>query len=401
MSTKEIIGLLWAVLFLGLLLSFPQSNPNRQQQIESHSRQAQSFLKENRPDLAIPEFRAIVALEPKNVDALGNLGVLLFFQGQYADAISPLRAALKLQPALWKIEALLGMAEKRTGDYVNARAHLAKAFPGIKEEKIKIDAGMELIELYSGTGNLDKAAALVDGLGGLYPTNPQVLYTSYRIHSDLAAQSMLSLSMVAPKSALMHQVMAHELAKQGDNVGAVRNYQEALKIEPSTPGLHFELAEMLNSSSTMPGAEKAESEYEAALAVNRFDEKSECRLGDIAYRQGDLQAASTRYSHALQLQPNDSEAALGLAKTLLSMNQPQKAKPLLERAVALDPTSPAAHFRLSALYRQEGRSAEAKHEVEEYEKYKTMKEKLDAIYREMRLEPWRKDQDQSEQSEPR
>jgi Flp pilus assembly protein TadD len=43
----------------------------------------------------------------------GNLGVLLFFQGNYNDAISPLRAALKLQPALWKIEALLGMAEKR------------------------------------------------------------------------------------------------------------------------------------------------------------------------------------------------------------------------------------------------------------------------------------------------
>jgi len=72
----------------------------------------------------------------------------------------------------------------------------------------------------------------------------------------------------------------------------------------------------------------------------------------------------------------------------------------LQRAVALDPTSPVAHFRLSALYRQEGRSAEAQHEVEEYQKYKTMKEKLDVIFREMRLEPWRKDQDESEQDHP-
>jgi len=49
--------------------------------IRSHKRQAAEYLKENRPDLAAPELKAIVALDPGNVDALGNLGVLLFFQG--------------------------------------------------------------------------------------------------------------------------------------------------------------------------------------------------------------------------------------------------------------------------------------------------------------------------------
>lgn len=59
---------------------FPQSSKN-QEEITSHARQAQAFLKENRPDLAIPEFRAIVALDPDSVDGQANLGVLLFFQG--------------------------------------------------------------------------------------------------------------------------------------------------------------------------------------------------------------------------------------------------------------------------------------------------------------------------------
>jgi hypothetical protein len=35
-------------------------------------------------DLAIPELHALVALEPKNSDAQGNLGILLFFRGDYA-----------------------------------------------------------------------------------------------------------------------------------------------------------------------------------------------------------------------------------------------------------------------------------------------------------------------------
>src|SRR5215471_56769 len=387
MCRKRASQWLCIVLSLSSFWCFAQNTRQNQQEIDLHTRQAQKFLQENRPDLAIPEFRAIVALDPKNVDALGNLGVLLVFQGDYAAALAPLRRALQLQPGLWKIEALLGMAEKRTGDYVNAREHLTKAFPNIEEEKIKIQAGMELIELYSGTGDLEKAATIVDALTTLSPTNPQILYAAYRIHSDLSAQAMLSLTMVAPHSALMHQLMAHELIKQGDTAGAIRNYREALKIDPGTPGLHFELAEMLNSSLTEAGRKEAEEEYKAALAFNSLDEKSECRLGDLALLRDDVQTASQHYSRALQLQPNDSEAALGLAKALMEMNQPQKAQPLLEHAVAVDPTSAVAHFRLSTVYRQAGRTADAKHELQEYQKYKAMKDKLKDIYREMRLQP--------------
>jgi hypothetical protein len=67
-----------------------------------------AFLKENRRGLAIPEFRVIVVLDPNNVDARGNLGVLLFFQSAHADAIPQRRAALRLRPTLWKIQARLG-----------------------------------------------------------------------------------------------------------------------------------------------------------------------------------------------------------------------------------------------------------------------------------------------------
>ncbi|MGA8676145.1 MAG: hypothetical protein WB621_13080, partial [Candidatus Acidiferrales bacterium] len=52
--------------------------------------------------------------------------------------------------------------------------------------------------------------------------------------------------------------------------------------------------------------------------------------------------------------------------------------------IQLDPTSAAAHFRLSTVYRELGRPEDAKHELDEYQKYKGMKEKLEQIYREMR-----------------
>jgi len=89
MRTKEAIRLLGVILFLlGTLPCVSQSAASRQQQIKSHGQKAQEFLRQNRPDLAIPEFGAIVALDPNNVDAQGNLGVLLFFQ---APTPTPLR----------------------------------------------------------------------------------------------------------------------------------------------------------------------------------------------------------------------------------------------------------------------------------------------------------------------
>jgi cytochrome c-type biogenesis protein CcmH/NrfG len=181
----------------------------------------------------------------------------------------------------------------------------------------------------------------------------------------------------------MHQAMAHELAKRGNSAEAIENYRAALKIDPQLPGLHFELAEMLHTLSTAEGRQEAESEYKAALQVNPFDEQSECRLGDIALQRDDLKEANERFTRALQLQPNDPEASIGLAKVFMTMDQPQKAELLLQHALELDPTSALAHFRLSTIYRQTGRSADAKREFEEYQKYKQMKEKLKAIYHDL------------------
>jgi Tfp pilus assembly protein PilF len=383
MRIRVILTLFWVVFVLELLPGSSQSQPDWQQQIESHARKAAEFLKQNRPDLAVPEFKAILALNPSNADAHGNLGAVLFFQGAYADAVPQLRAAVKSRPTLWKTRALLGIAEKRTGDIEAARRDLEKAFPNLQEDKIRTDTGMELIEVYSAQGELDKAAATIATLRRLSPTDPAILYSAYRLYTDLADDSLLTLSVVDPKSARMHQALAHELAKRGSTEEAIDNYRTALKLDPQLPGLHFELAEMLGTLGTVEGGKEAETEYRAAIDANPLDAQSECRLGDIAFRANDLKTASERYSRALELQPNDPEANIGLAKVLMSLDQPQKAEALLKHALQLDPTSAVAHFRLSTIYRTSGRTAEAKQELEEYQKYNKMKEQLRELYHDL------------------
>ncbi|MHB2007898.1 MAG: tetratricopeptide repeat protein [Acidobacteriaceae bacterium] len=385
MRVKEVLA---ASLFVSLAIvpSFPQAALSRQQQLKAHTRLAQQYLSEGKPELAVPELKAIIVLDPKNVDARGNLGVVLFFQGQYADAVPQLRAALKLQPGLWKIQSLLGLAENRLGKEDDGRRDLKAAFPHIQNEKIKMEVGNNLIDGFSSIGDLDSAATVVSDLLKLEPTDVSLLYTAYRLHSDLADQAMLTLAMVAPNSAQMHQVMAHELTRHDEKSAAIANYKEALKLNPQLPGLHFELGEVLYNSSDTALQAEAEGEYKAALAVNPSDEKAELRLGDIAAKRGDLKEAAADYSRAMQLQPNDAEADTDLAKVLVSMDQPQEAQKLLEKAAQIDPTDYVVHYRLSTLYRQQGRTEDAKRELEQYQKYKDMKEKLRKIFHQMRVE---------------
>jgi tetratricopeptide (TPR) repeat protein len=387
MSTKRGAVCAGIILIASCVLCFSQTPESTRQQIESHTQQAQAFLQEKKPDLAIPEFQAVVALDPDNLNARANLGVLLFFRGDYAQAAPNLRAALSLQPNLPKIQVLLGMSEKRTGDPANALKDLEASYPLIEDNHVRVEAGMELIELYTASNDLDKAAVIVGQLRQAAPDNKEVLYAAYRIHSDLAGEAMLALSLVAPDSAQMHQIMAHEEARQGHDAVAITQFQKAIAIDPKLPGIHFELAELLANSQDMKTRDSAEAEYKAALAANRFDEKAQAKLGDVYTKQGNLEKAYEAYTQALLLQPDDPDANFGLAKTLISMEQPAKALPVLERAVQLDPTNAAAHFRLSTLYREQGRPNDAKHEVEEYKKYKEMKEKLQGIYKEMQVQP--------------
>lgn len=359
---------------------------DKSQEIQTHSRQAQQYLRSNQPERALQEYAAILGIEPKNLDAHANMGTVLFFQGSYDKAAEQLRAALQLKPGIWKLQALLGIGERRTGAPA-AAADLEAAFTHLTEDKIRVETGLELTELYYSTGDLTKAAAVAGTLRQLSPADPDILYIAHRIYSDLADETTLSLVMAAPDSSRMHQVMAQELARQGDTQAAIAQYREALKREPALPGAHFELAELLGASDSPENRQQVEQEYKAALASNPFDEKSDCRLGEIAFRQSDLKDAEEHYSHALKLQPRDADANLGLGKTLLAMHQPEKAVPLLEAAVRLDPSSALAHYRLGVAYRETGRAGDATRELAEFQKLKTMREKLESVYKEMRLKP--------------
>jgi tetratricopeptide (TPR) repeat protein len=361
-----------------------QSPPEVSQKVQELEKQVQKFLEEQQPQAAIPLLREIISLDPKNLNAQANLGVLLYFQGSFSEAIPPLRAALALQPDLGRIRALLGLAEKRTGDPVAAQTDLEQALPNLNDKIIQKQAGLELIELDSSFGQYARALPIVEKLQELLPQDPQMLFVSYEIAAQMQQQSVLNMVLVAPNSAELQMIIAGELGRQGEHEKAVVKFREAIRLNPNLPGVHFELGEQLRSSPDPKLNAQAEAEFKAAVAANQYDEKAWCRLGEQAAAKGDFKTAQEDYKKALALQPADSDAQTDLAIALISLNQSDQAIPLLESAIKDDPTNIAAHYRLSVQYRKAGRTADAEREMDEYNHYKELKDKLSQVFQQVR-----------------
>jgi tetratricopeptide (TPR) repeat protein len=387
-------------LLLGIQGLLAQTTDTRGQ-VEAHAHRAAELLQAKHPDLAANELRAILKLDPNNADAHANLGVLIFFQPDYAKAAPELRAALRLRPELTKIQALLGLCEIQLGEIGPAKEDLAQSFPRLPEEKLRVETGMRLTELYYSGGQLEQAAGVIGELRKLHPTDPDILYAAQRVYADLADACMLSVAMAAPDSARMRQLMGNEMARRGNVEGAIAEYREALKKDPKLPGLRFQLAEMLSLSPVDSDRKQAEQEYRQSLEGNPMDVRAECRLGEIALNRSDVKEALARYAHALKLRPEDAEANLGMAKALMGSGQTAKAEPYLKQAIASEPFDATAHMRLAAVYRATGHSADAAREVAEFQRLRDMKTRLGDVYREMSVQlpaAERKDEESAKQA---
>lgn len=92
----------------------------------AHNNLAAGYMLARRPDLAEPHLRAAVALQPRDADALVNLGMALVQQGRFAEAIEPLREGLGNRPGDPKAQLLLGLSLARLGRAAEALPYLVQ-----------------------------------------------------------------------------------------------------------------------------------------------------------------------------------------------------------------------------------------------------------------------------------
>jgi tetratricopeptide (TPR) repeat protein len=359
-----------------------------QVRIQGHYQRGQDALRQNRYEEAANEFLNILHLNPKLAEAHANLGVVYYSQGKYSEASKSFREALKLKPSLSNAEGFLGICEAKSGQIEEALPRLERAFKNTREEALHQQIGLQLIEVYHARRDFNKALDVLRSLQQAYPSNPEILYIAYRIHSDLGAKTLSDLVKSAPNSARLHQVTAELLESEGDFPRAIEQYRRAIEVDPKLSGIHHALGvAILHSSRDEASRLQAQREFELELAVNPGAAHSEYQLGEVYWLGSHPEEALKHFTRALELQSSFVDAQIALGKVWISQGQPAKALTFLQQAVRIDPENEVAHYRLAEAYRKLGRNQEGAAEMALFKKLREASSSIASIYRQVQQTP--------------
>ena len=374
LSSAASIG--YTVLFLMMTIEgLAQSNSSAE--IRAYMDQAQTALRTNQPDVATHAYEAVLKLDPRNVEARANLGVVAMSTGDWNKAAEELDAALKLQPSQSRVQALLGFCEIRLGRPAEARKLLSAAFPKLDDPKLKREAGLKLIEIEFQTGELEKASIILAALQEANPGDTAVSYAAFRVYTELTFQAIESLAIDSPNSAQLHRALAEHLVNDGRTEAAITEYRAALVITPDAPDLHFELGQAILADSHLDTSlAEAQHEFESSLRLNPGDARYECQLAEVELLRSNPAGASKHFTQALRLDSEAACAKAGLAGQLVEEGKQQQALEYLQAAVRSEPYDAEFHYHLAVLYRQMGNRDEATKEMETFRQLRKIGDEL-------------------------
>ena len=345
--------------------------------IEKYSADGQQALAQGNYAEAEAAFEKLRELEPGVAEVHANLGVIYFQERKFEPAVSALRQALKLKPALPKTDAMLAMSLSELGRYGEALPGLEKCFRRATDSPIKRMCGLQLLRTDSGLRRDSNAAAVALELNRLYPDDPEVLYHTAQIFGSVAFLNMQRLAQVAPASVWRHQAEAEAYESQGSNDAAISEYRQVLSVDRSRPGIHYRIGRTLLARSrqgnTPNDIAAAAKEFAQELEIDPGNANAAYELGEIHRNAGEFDQAQKFFEQAVEHHPDFEEAQLGLAAVLMSLQKPDLALPHLQKAIALNAGNEVAWYRLSQVQGMLGHEAEKKKAFAEFQRLRGQK----------------------------
>ncbi|HEV2492006.1 MAG TPA: tetratricopeptide repeat protein [Terriglobia bacterium] len=331
------------------------------------ARQAQKALSQGNSEAAVQDYQRLVKLAPAVADYHFKLGVAYYSSDRPFDAIRPLEQALKLQPPLTAARDYLGASLAESGRCQEALPMLAKQGPHVTDQQLKRTVEADGLKCAMALDREDKALDFLRLLRRDFPKDPEVLYLTVHVYSDLSTRASQRLLTDAPASYQVHLLYAEALEAQEKWDEAATEYRRVLQIDPRLAGIRFRIGRLLltrpKTATTMADAQH---EFEGELKVDPNNAAAEYVLDEMARQRRDFPEAIEHFSHASKLDPTFADAFIGLGKALVSAGRTADAVAPLEAAVRLQAENPVAHYQLAFAYRRAGRTEDADRELAAY-----------------------------------
>src|SRR6202049_2484190 len=313
--------------------------------------------KQRQFDVAVAEFRKVTELAPTYADGYISLGQAYMEKHDFSSAIAPLKHALEVDPDLVPAHQLLGYA-------LLAQGYAAEAIPHLQKVDDKTGLGIAQIQ----TGQLPEAVANLQTALAARPNDQDLLYYLGRASGLLSKQSIDTLLAAYPDSARAHQALAENYFVLRQMPDAEKEFREALRLRPDTPELPLELGLVYAGSFQWA---KAEEEFRTQAKLQPGNAEAAYRLGTALLEQGKAHEARTELTRADKLMPDMPETLYSLGKAASLEGDPAAAEKEWTMLLSIEKETPLAaqaHFGLAGLYRKQGKTAAAQHEMQEFQR---------------------------------
>jgi len=316
--------------------------------------------KQRQFDVAIVEFRRVTELDPAFADGFISLGQAYMEKRDFASAMAPLKHALDLSPDSEPAHQLLGYA-------LLAQGNAAEAIPHLERVQDKTALGIAQIQ----TGQLPEAVANLQAALAAHPNDPDILYYLGRASGLLSKQSIDTLLAAYPDSPRGHQAMGENYFVLRQMPEAEKEYRDALRLRPDLPEVHLELGEVYAGAFQWA---KAEEEFRAQAKLQPGNAEAIFRLGAALLEQGKVHQARAELVRADKLMPDMPETLYSLGKAASLEGDAAAAEREWTKLLSIEKESSLAaqaHFGLAGLYRKQGKTAAAQHEMQEFQRLQT------------------------------
>ncbi len=330
-------------------------------------------------------YRRIVKLRPQDPVPHQNLGLALYLQGRYAEAVPHLKKALDLNPTLFGALLYLGISRFRVNQFSDAVQDLQKAR--------QLEPNNPLAQYWLGATHLalksyPEAISELEIATNTAREDLETLYLLARAHAEYSAFLLERLLTIAPDSVAAYKLHAHDALAEGLIRPAVVALEKALALRPGDDDARQVLAELekmtaedgtgsaplvvrmqLGGTSKPPAGDPAD-DPDALYMLGKFHDARSAAVGNLlfelypnsyrarlmrgeAHEKGsppEYEQALQEYRMALSLKPDVPGVQYAMGRILWKLRRWDEAIPFLRMELQRNANHGLAHYYLGNAY---------------------------------------------------
>lgn len=328
-------------------------------------------------------YRTLLRLEPKNTDALNNIGMIFYKNGDLEKAVENYQDAIKNEPNFANAHFNLGNAFRKLGKFkeaIESYKYCLKLDPqdtetfimyskSLKEYGLLKEASLnykkilvtnpELEHIRAELYQLESEIIEIDTTIEHYQTKSEkqlkpadkIFFTGKvyckRGYVDAAIDYYEKALKLEPNMALAHFSIAELLSAKGNFNATIKHLEKAIEIVPDSAAFYYNLGHALKESGKPKAAIRncKKAIHLAPKLAKAFD-----LIGSIHRENGDLDAALENYSQAIKINPDFAGAHNNIGIIHLEKAEISAAKSSHHAAMEIEPKNPLYCFNMANVF---------------------------------------------------